>query len=75
MLGEYQLDRKRRGAGGLLARRIGVEPGLSDIFARYAANELFSKIDEVGVRDGADLVVEGTTSRRRSRSGRRSRSA
>jgi saccharopine dehydrogenase-like NADP-dependent oxidoreductase len=38
---------------------IGVEPGLSDIFARYAADELFSEIAEVGVRDGADLVVEG----------------
>jgi saccharopine dehydrogenase (NAD+, L-lysine-forming) len=38
---------------------IGVEPGLSDVFARYAADRLFSSIDEVGVRDGADLVVEG----------------
>jgi saccharopine dehydrogenase (NAD+, L-lysine-forming) len=38
---------------------MGVEPGLSDIFARYAADELFSSIDEVGVRDGANLVVEG----------------
>ena len=48
------------GAGGLLALvGIGVEPGLSDIFARYAAEELFSSIDEIGVRDGADLVVEG----------------
>ncbi|MGH3001212.1 MAG: saccharopine dehydrogenase family protein [Gaiellaceae bacterium] len=38
---------------------IGVEPGLSDVFARYAADRLFSEIDEVGVRDGADLVVDG----------------
>ncbi len=38
---------------------IGVEPGLSDIFARHAADELFAEIAEVGVRDGADLVVEG----------------
>jgi saccharopine dehydrogenase-like NADP-dependent oxidoreductase len=38
---------------------MGVEPGLSDVFARYAADELFSSIDEIGVRDGADLVVEG----------------
>ena len=45
---------------GLLALvGIGVEPGLSDIFARHAADELFSEIREVGVRDGADLVVEG----------------
>jgi saccharopine dehydrogenase-like NADP-dependent oxidoreductase len=29
------------------------------VFARHAADELFSEVDEVGVRDGADLVVEG----------------
>jgi len=45
---------------GLLALvGIGVEPGLADVFARYAADHLFDEIDEVGVRDGADLVVEG----------------
>jgi saccharopine dehydrogenase (NAD+, L-lysine-forming) len=38
---------------------IGVEPGLSDVFARYAADELFSEVHEIGVRDGANLVVEG----------------
>jgi saccharopine dehydrogenase (NAD+, L-lysine-forming) len=38
---------------------IGVEPGLSDVFARYAADHLFSSIDEVGVRDGANLEIDG----------------
>ncbi len=38
---------------------IGVEPGLSDIFARYAADHLFGAIDEVGIRDGANLIVDG----------------
>ena len=38
---------------------MGVEPGLSDIFARYAADELFSSVDEIGIRDGANLVVDG----------------
>ena len=33
--------------------------GLSDVFARYAADHLFSTIDEIGVRDGANLVIEG----------------
>ena len=47
-------------ARGLLALvGMGVEPGLSDVFARYAADHLFSEIDEVGVRDGANLVVAG----------------
>ncbi len=61
MLGDVQLAAHEQWeAAGLLALvGIGVEPGLSDIFARYAADELFSSIDEVGVRDGADLVVEG----------------
>ena len=45
--------------GKLALVGIGVEPGLSDIFARHAADELFSEIDEIGVRDGANLVVEG----------------
>ncbi|EAQ00199.1 putative ATP binding protein [Janibacter sp. HTCC2649] len=44
--------------GGRLALLgIGVEPGLSDVFARYAADHLFSHIDELGTRDGANLVI------------------
>jgi saccharopine dehydrogenase (NAD+, L-lysine forming) len=47
-------------ARGLLALvGIGVEPGLSDVFARYASDHLFTEIDEIGVRDGADLRVDG----------------
>ncbi|MFD0523802.1 saccharopine dehydrogenase family protein [Paractinoplanes durhamensis] len=45
--------------GRLALVGIGVEPGLSDIFAKFAADHLFSRIDEVGVRDGGNLVVEG----------------
>jgi saccharopine dehydrogenase-like NADP-dependent oxidoreductase len=46
-------------AGQLALVGMGVEPGLADVFARYAADHLFGEIDEIGVRDGADLVVEG----------------
>ncbi|MEV4533818.1 saccharopine dehydrogenase C-terminal domain-containing protein [Asanoa sp. NPDC049518] len=46
-------------SGRLALVGIGVEPGLSDIFARYAADELFTSIDEIGVRDGSNLVVDG----------------
>src|SRR5262245_46281463 len=61
MLGADQLMASRAwGARGLLALvGMGVEPGLSDVFARYAADHLFREIDEVGVRDGSDLKVEG----------------
>lgn len=45
--------------GRLALVGIGVEPGLSDVFARYAEDELFDEIDELGVRDGANLVVAG----------------
>src|SRR5207302_6510749 len=60
-LGDYQLARGRdwEDAGVLALVGIGVEPGLSDVFAAYAAKELFSTISEIGVRDGADLVVDG----------------
>ncbi len=46
-------------AGRLALVGIGVEPGLSDVFARYAADHLFGEIDELGTRDGANLTVEG----------------
>ncbi|HEX4186424.1 MAG TPA: saccharopine dehydrogenase C-terminal domain-containing protein [Solirubrobacteraceae bacterium] len=61
LLGEYQLARHEQWqqAGVLALVGIGVEPGLSDVFARYAADELFSHIAEAGVRDGSDLKVEG----------------
>ncbi|HEX4838648.1 MAG TPA: saccharopine dehydrogenase C-terminal domain-containing protein [Solirubrobacteraceae bacterium] len=61
MLGDVQLARNEQWeqAGALALVGIGVEPGLSDVFARYAAEELFAKVEQVGVRDGSDLVVEG----------------
>ncbi|MGI8954896.1 MAG: saccharopine dehydrogenase C-terminal domain-containing protein [Nocardioidaceae bacterium] len=46
-------------AGRLALVGIGVEPGLSDVFARYAADHLFTEIDELGTRDGANLTVDG----------------
>ena len=45
--------------GQLALVGLGVEPGLSDVFARYAADHLFTSIDEVGIRDGANLVIDG----------------
>jgi saccharopine dehydrogenase (NAD+, L-lysine forming) len=61
MLGELQLAAAEawERAGQLALVGIGVEPGLSDVFARYAADRLFSRIEEVDVRDGSDLRVEG----------------
>lgn len=45
---------------GLLAiRATGADPGMTDVFARYAADHLFEEIDEIGIRDGATLTVDG----------------
>ena len=58
-LGDYQFERAAAWEEkGLLALvGIGIEPGAADVFARHAADELFSEIGEVGIRDGANLVV------------------
>jgi saccharopine dehydrogenase-like NADP-dependent oxidoreductase len=60
-LGDYQFDRaadwEERQLLALVG--IGVEPGAADVFARHAADELFAEIDEIGVRDGSNLAVEG----------------
>ncbi|MFG3421137.1 saccharopine dehydrogenase C-terminal domain-containing protein [Micromonospora sp. NPDC048063] len=60
-LGDDQFAAAERwsAAGRLALCGIGVEPGLSDVFARYAADELFAEIDEIGVRDGGNLTVDG----------------
>jgi saccharopine dehydrogenase (NAD+, L-lysine forming) len=60
-LGDDQFARSEQWeqSGKLALVGMGVEPGLSDVFARYAADELFSEIDEIGVRDGANLQVQG----------------
>jgi saccharopine dehydrogenase-like NADP-dependent oxidoreductase len=58
-LGDWQFDRATEWekAGRLALIGMGVEPGISDVFAKYASDHLFSDIDEIGVRDGANLVV------------------
>lgn len=60
-LGDEQFARAEawEKSGRLALVGMGVEPGLSDVFARYAADELFDEIEEIGIRDGANLTVEG----------------
>ncbi len=60
-LGDYQFERSKLWEQkGLLALvGLGVEPGMADIFARYAQDYLFDEIDEVGIRDGANIEVRG----------------
>jgi len=56
---QFAMARQWEDAGQLALVGIGVEPGLADVFARYATEELFSHVTELGVRDGANLQVEG----------------
>ena len=60
-LGDYQFEKSKDWeAKGLLALvGMGVEPGVADVFARYAQDHLFDEIDEVGVRDGANITIDG----------------
>ena len=60
-LGDEQFARdwnwSERGIYALVG--MGIEPGMSDVFARYASDELFSRIDSVTVLDGSNITVEG----------------
>jgi saccharopine dehydrogenase (NAD+, L-lysine-forming) len=60
-LGDYQFERaqKWKDKGILALLGLGVEPGMADVFAKYASTHLFDEIDEIGIRDGANLIVKG----------------
>lgn len=61
MLGDAQLEASAdwEARGQLALVGMGVEPGFSDVVARYAADHLFRSVHEIGVRDGSDLVIDG----------------
>lgn len=60
-LGDYQFDKaKEWEQKGLLAMvGFGVEPGMADVFARYAQDHLFDEIEEIGIRDAANITIDG----------------
>ena len=60
-LGDEQLAKapEWEAAGRLALIGMGMDPGLSDVFAAYAAKHLFDEIDEIHVRDGGDLHIPG----------------
>jgi saccharopine dehydrogenase-like NADP-dependent oxidoreductase len=61
VLGEAEIalssEFEKIGKLGLMG--IGVEPGMADWYCRYAADHFFDEIDEIGVRDGANLEIPG----------------
>lgn len=60
-LGDYQFARheawKEKGIMALVGS--GVEPGMADVFAKFASKHLFDEIDEVNVRDGDNYEIPG----------------
>jgi saccharopine dehydrogenase-like NADP-dependent oxidoreductase len=60
-LGDYQFERSKdwEEKGILSLVGLGVEPGMADVFAKYAEKHLFDEIDELGIRDGANIEIQG----------------
>ena len=60
-LGDYQFERAKKWEekGLLCLVGLGVEPGMADVFARYAQEHLFDEIEEIGIRDGANIEIKG----------------
>ncbi|MFA4965856.1 MAG: saccharopine dehydrogenase C-terminal domain-containing protein [Thermoleophilia bacterium] len=56
---EYALSPEFERIGKYALAGFGVEPGMADYFARYAADHFFDEVDEIGIRDGGDLVIPG----------------
>jgi saccharopine dehydrogenase-like NADP-dependent oxidoreductase len=54
---DYHEQFERIGKLALLGH--GVEPGMADYFARYAADHFFDEVEEMGVRDGANFDIPG----------------
>jgi saccharopine dehydrogenase-like NADP-dependent oxidoreductase len=60
-LGDVQYDRHDAwvGKNNLALCGSGVEPGMVNVFARYACDHLFDEIHELNVRDADNMEVEG----------------
>jgi saccharopine dehydrogenase-like NADP-dependent oxidoreductase len=59
-LGDWQYEQaeKWEKAGQLALVGMGAEPGISNIFARYAVDHLFSEVDEITIIDGGNLIIK-----------------
>ena len=60
-LGDYQFERSKawEEKGILCLVGLGVEPGMADVFAKYAEKHHFDEIEEIGIRDGANIEIKG----------------
>jgi saccharopine dehydrogenase-like NADP-dependent oxidoreductase len=60
-LGDEQFARAEawEASGRMALLGMGMDPGLTDVFAAHAARHLYDEIDEVHIRDGGDLHIPG----------------
>ena len=56
---QFPLSPEFEKTGKLALSGFGVEPGMADYFARYAADHFFDEIEEIGIRDGSNLEIPG----------------
>lgn len=56
---KYNFDRHEKWAknGQLACICMGIDPGVVNVFAKYAATELFDEIKEIHVKDGGNLQI------------------
>jgi saccharopine dehydrogenase (NAD+, L-lysine-forming) len=56
---EFPLGPEFQRIGKLAMAGCGVEPGMADLLARYGADHYFDEVEEIGIRDGANLEIPG----------------
>jgi saccharopine dehydrogenase-like NADP-dependent oxidoreductase len=56
---QFAMDDAWKARGKLALVGMGMDPGLTDVFAAHAAKHDFDEIHEVHVRDGGDLEIPG----------------
>ena len=56
---QFAMDDAWKARGKLALVGMGMDPGLTDVFAAHAAKHSFDEVHEVHVRDGGDLEIPG----------------
>jgi saccharopine dehydrogenase (NAD+, L-lysine-forming) len=56
---QFEMDEAWKARGKLALVGMGMDPGLTDVFAAHAAKNDFDEVHEVHVRDGGDLQIPG----------------
>jgi saccharopine dehydrogenase-like NADP-dependent oxidoreductase len=56
---QFAMDDAWKARGKLALVGMGMDPGLTDVFAAHAAKHSFNEVHEVHVRDGGDLEIPG----------------